>query len=240
MPFSVDQLAFDLPYVPETGRASFLAGPSNAAALALVDRWPDWPGNAAVIWGPPGAGKSHLCHIWSVRSGADIISAGEISEEALGARLGGRGLAIEAIDGAGLPEPVLFHALNLARAGRGPLLLTSRGNPASIGFRLADLASRLRALTAERLAEPDDVLLRRVMAKLFADRQLFVDIDLIEFLAMRIDRSLAAAMEVVDTLDRAALRARRALSRRFAAEVLGPRFAARETEGQSDLFPTGG
>ena len=47
---------------------------------------------------------------------------------------------------------------------------------------LPDLASRLRALPVVALTAPDDALLRAVMVKLFADRQLAVDESLVGFL----------------------------------------------------------
>ena len=46
---------------------------------------------------------------------------------------------------------------------------------------MADLASRLRALPVVALTAPDDALLRAVMVKLFADRQLAVDESLVGF-----------------------------------------------------------
>ena len=64
---------------------------------------------------------------------------------------------------------------------------------------MADLASRLRALPVVALTAPDDALLRAVLVKLFADRQLAVDESLVSFLATRIERSFAAARAAVAT-----------------------------------------
>ena len=47
--------------------------------------------------------------------------------------------------------------------------------------------------------------MQAVLVKLFADRQLRVDPDLVTYLAARLDRSFAAAAAAVDALDRAAL-----------------------------------
>ena len=46
-----------------------LVAPSNEAAVAWIDRWPDWPGSALVVHGPPGSGKTHLAEVWRARSG---------------------------------------------------------------------------------------------------------------------------------------------------------------------------
>jgi len=64
------QLPLDLPHVVSFHREDFLESGSNAAALALVERWPDWPSYAAAIAGPHGSGKSHLASIWAEQAGA--------------------------------------------------------------------------------------------------------------------------------------------------------------------------
>jgi chromosomal replication initiation ATPase DnaA len=69
------------------------------------------------------------------------------------------------------------------------------------------------------LAMPDEVLLRAVMVKLFADRQLSVDEALIAYLLPRISRSVAAARDAVDMLDREALQRGRPVNRTLAAEL---------------------
>src|SRR5258706_15243471 len=69
------QLALALDHAESHAREDFLAGPSNAAALSLVERWPDWPSRTVLLRGPEGAGKSHLAAIWARQAGARILSA---------------------------------------------------------------------------------------------------------------------------------------------------------------------
>src|SRR5262249_51178151 len=69
------QLALALGHAASLRRDDFLAGPSNAAALALVERWPDWPNRTMVLSGPEGAGKSHLAAIWGEMAGARFTAA---------------------------------------------------------------------------------------------------------------------------------------------------------------------
>ena len=101
------------------------------------------------------------------------------------------------------------------------LLYRSKLDPAGWPIGLPDLASRLRALPVVTLAAPDDAMLRAVLVKLFADRQLAVDDGLISFLVVRIERSFAAARSVVAALDREALRRQRPVTRALAGEILG-------------------
>src|SRR6201986_3573476 len=69
------QLAFVLPHAESLTRDNFLEGPANAAGLALVDSWPDWPNRTMLLVGPEGSGKSHLAAIWAEQAGARSTSA---------------------------------------------------------------------------------------------------------------------------------------------------------------------
>jgi len=116
-------------------------------------------------------------------------------------------------------EAALFHLLNLAREERAYVLITARTAPAGWRIGVADLASRLRALPVVALNAPDDALLRAVIVKLFADRQLAVDESLVGFLTNRIERSFAAAREAVRVLDGEALRLKRPVTRALAGDL---------------------
>ena len=85
---------------------------------------------------------------------------------------------------------------------------------------LPDLASRLKALPVARLDPPDDALLRGVLVKLFADRQLAIEEQLISYLMLRMPRSLDAARALVAEIDRLALAEKTAVTRGLAARVL--------------------
>ncbi len=214
------QLALDLPHAESFRRDDFLESPANAAALALIERWPDWPSPNAAIIGPAGAGKSHLAAIWAERAGARIVAAKALSPAGVPGALATGALVIEDLAAGEVEEPALFHLLNLAREQRAFLLLTSRERLDRGAFGLADLASRLRAISVVTLAPPDDALIAAVLVKLFADRQLKIDADVVSFLVPRIERSLAAVEAIVARLDAAALSRGRAVTRVLASEVL--------------------
>jgi chromosomal replication initiation ATPase DnaA len=214
------QLALALPHAESFARDDFLTGASNDAALATIERWPDWADRVLALTGPEGAGKSHLAAIWAEKAGARRVSARALGETDLLHALATGALVVEDASDE-LDERALFHLLNLVREEDGYLLLTSRTPPATWGVALPDLASRLRAVPVVTVSAPDDALLRAVMVKLFADRQLAVDETLIAYLATRIERSFAVARETVERLDREALRQKRGVTRALAAELLG-------------------
>jgi chromosomal replication initiation ATPase DnaA len=221
-------LALALPHRESLTRDDFLEGPGNATALALIDRWPDWPARVMLLVGPEGSGKSHLAAVWAAQAGARVSAAAALEARAVPAALATGALVVEDVAAGNFDERALFHLLNLAREEDAFVLITSRTPPAAMPVALRDLASRLRALPAVTLAAPDDALLRAVLVKLCADRQMSVDEAVIGYLAARIERSFAAARSVVEQLDAEALRQARAVTRALAASVLreGPLSAA--------------
>jgi chromosomal replication initiation ATPase DnaA len=100
------------------------------------------------------------------------------------------------------------------------LLMTARSWPASWRVELPDLASRIKAATIVEIGEPDELLLTQVMFKLFADRQVDIDAKIVNYLVMRMERSLAVAQQIVERMDHLALSRKVAINRAIALEVL--------------------
>jgi chromosomal replication initiation ATPase DnaA len=217
------QLALDLPHAESFRREDFLADPSNEAALALVESWPNWPHRAAAIVGPPGSGKSHLAAIWAERTGARMADAASLTHEEVPRALATGALVIEDFAPDRIDEPAIFHLLNLVREDEAYLLITAARRIDLDSPVLPDLASRLRAVPSVALAPPSDALMKAVLVKLFADRQLLIDEETLAYLSVRIERSLAAAREVSAELDRAALSSGRRVNRALAAKFLKAR-----------------
>ncbi len=198
------QLAFDLGHRAALGRDDFLVTPSNAAAVALVDQWPKWPGHAAVLAGPAGSGKSHLATVWQTTSGAKCIAAEALTVDAVPALLDRGALIVENVPQQNVAERPLFHLLNHAQQNGGSVLITASAWPLqTVG--LPDLQSRLQALPVAHILPPDDELLRGVLVKHFADRQIAVDEALVSYLVTRMPRSLDVARQLVARIDAEAL-----------------------------------
>jgi len=128
-------------------------------------------------------------------------------------------LVVEDLEPDGLNERALFHLINLAREEGAHVLLTSRTAVAGFPLTIRDLVSRLRSLPSVALAAPDDALLRALIVKLAADRQLAVDQALVSYLANRIERSFVGARAAVERLDHEAMRQHRPVTRALAAEI---------------------
>lgn len=213
------QLPLDLPHEQALGREDYLVGSSNRAAFELLERWPDWPSPVIMLAGPVGSGKTHLVEAWREETGAAVVSACDLNEADVEALVAAGAVAVEDAH-KGVNETALFHLLNAARQADVRVLITSRTWPAAWNIRLPDLMSRLRAATPVEIEEPDDDLLRQVLVKLFADRQLAVEQSVVDYLVVRMERSLGVACQVVERLDWEALAGRVKITRPLAGRVL--------------------
>jgi chromosomal replication initiation ATPase DnaA len=214
------QLALALEHSESFARDDFVEGAANSAALALIDRWPDWPNRTVVLVGPEGSGKSHLAAIWAAAAGARFVSSRALHEVHLPSTLATGAVVVEDLAPGSIDERALFHLLNLVREDDAFALLTAQTPPAGWKLATRDLASRLRALPTVKLAPPDDAMLRVVIVKLCSDRQLLPDEALVNYLTTHIERSFSSARDVIAALDREALRQKRPVTRTLAAEML--------------------
>ena len=217
------QLAFSLPHAESLSRDNFLEGPANAAGLALIDGWPEWPNRIMWLAGPEGSGKSHLAAIWADEAGARSTTANALTAAAVPGALATGALVVEDLRPREFDERALFHLMNLAREDGAYVLLTGRELPATLDIELRDLRSRLRAVPMVSLLPPDDLLFRGLIVKFCADRQLAIDEGVVSYLLPRIERSFAAARAVVALLDREAMRQQRPLTWALAAGLLRER-----------------
>jgi chromosomal replication initiation ATPase DnaA len=214
------QLPLDLGHRPALGRADFLVAPCNEAAVAWLDRWPDWPAPALTLYGPAGSGKTHLGRVWQARAKARLIDAAALATDRVPEMLGTAGSAI--LDDADrAAEAPLLHLYNLLAERRGHLLVIARQAPARWTIALPDLRSRLVAAPAIAVMPPDEALIAALLVKLFADRQLAVGDDVVAYLALHLERSFGAAQEAVATLDAAALAQHRRITVPLARKTLG-------------------
>ncbi|KQV11279.1 hypothetical protein ASC97_15240 [Rhizobium sp. Root1203] len=215
---AVEQLPLAFSHDAATGRDDLLVSERLAAAVSIIDAWPQWPSPVVILAGPVGSGKSHLAKIWQEHSGAADIWPNAGSNASLVAASGP--VLFEDVDRVGFDDTELFHVINSVRENGNSLLMTSRLWPMSWPAQLADLRSRLKAATVVEIGEPDEELLSQVIVKLFADRQLGVDDKLVLYIVNRMERSLNAAQTIVERLDRLALSRGTKITRSLAAEVL--------------------
>ena len=218
----MEQLTLDLHFLTAQGREDFILGDCNRLAAAWIDRWPDWPGPYPVlnIVGPPASGKSHLAAVWQSASKAGMAA------RAGGADSDERQVAHFILDhpqageAEAEAEEALFHQFNALPEAGSSMLILSHIPVAQMGWCLPDLASRMRSVNLVRLDPPDDALLRALMEKYFADRQLAVTPAVLDYMVARIERSFAAVQTIAAAMDKESLAQRRSLTMNLAREIM--------------------
>jgi chromosomal replication initiation ATPase DnaA len=208
------QLRLDLGRTPSHARENFIVSRSNEAAVAAIDSWPLWPAGKLALIGPSGCGKTHLARSWAASVGAVTAEPGAIDILAAGAAP----ILLEDADRL-LDEDALFHLMNMADTGAG-LLVTGRTTPATWPVRLADLRSRLNALTAAQIEPPDDAVLLGVMKKLFSERNIEPKTGVEAYILTRIERSAPAVQDIVRRIDELAGSEKREITRALVGRIV--------------------
>lgn len=209
------QMAFSWEAHRGTPWPDFINAPSNAAARKWLAQT-GWPERRLLIWGPEATGKTHLLHDWARRRHGKIVTARMIDP----ARIDDSQLwAIDQLE-QGFDPVALLHFINAAREGGRIILLASRVPPSTLLTGLADLSSRLRAMTAIEVRPAEDDLRVKLVIQWLAMRQICIAQDVATWLVHRLPRTNAALMACVTRLDTASLERKRALTRAFITETL--------------------
>jgi len=192
---------------------------ARAAATAAGAAPRDW----LYFWGEAGTGKTHLleaaCHAAATVRGTPMYVSlrerAELSPTLLEDIEQHTLVCLDDVDAIAADvawERALFALYERLRAAGGMLVVAARANPASLGFALRDLATRLAAGLVYQLQPLSDVdkiaaLQRR------ADRRGFdLNEDVAKYLLARYPRDTHSLFALLDRLDAATLAAQRRLT----------------------------
>ena len=221
MPDRFHQTALKLPVRSLTGRADFFTAKENAQAVAMIDSFPNGF-HGAVIFGEKGCGKTHLARLF-----ADTVfqKTGKkpdfVSFDAWSAQTDKETPYIILEDvRPPIDETAMFHLLNQVKSTNGFVLMTSETVPSGWNLKLPDLMTRLKALPCIQIQSPGEELMRAVLIKQFADRQLTVAPEVITYILKNMERSFAALSYVVQRADELSLEKKRAVTVPLIRQVL--------------------
>ncbi|MFK7840012.1 MAG: DnaA/Hda family protein [Bdellovibrionales bacterium] len=203
------QIPIDFPVRTAQSREDFMIGDSNIDAVTWIDQWPNWPAPVIFLCGPAASGKSHLAAVWQTKTKAATLNPKELSQsDAQTLSMRGKHLVIDGIEpwlSDRESETTLFHLYNILKEERRTILLTSRAAPSHIDFAIPDLASRCRAAPTTTIKSPDDTLLQNIIVKMFADRQIQINDDILKYIMPRAERSFKSISDIVAKSDELAL-----------------------------------
>lgn len=246
------QLPLEFYHRPYMNREDFMMAECNFEAFRLVDSWPNWSYFAACIYGPEGCGKTHLANIFSDKVSVlehypykiPCIKAAGLTTE-LPRRLFETFpcLIIEDLQ-TNINQEALFHLYNMYRDEGGFVLFTSTRAPARLNFTLPDLRSRMNIVPSVEIKEPDDGLLSALLIKLFADRQITLSPEVLNYTIANMQRSFAYARKLVAEIDNISLARKRAITTAIVKEAFnnlandtqGELFSFSAADGQGELF----
>ncbi|GBQ37598.1 chromosomal replication initiator DnaA [Gluconacetobacter azotocaptans] len=219
------QLVLPFAHARRFTRADFVAAPSNGTARAWLLGETGWPEHRLALWGAAGTGKTHLLEIWAHERGAVLLAGRDVCEATVGRLFGGdiqppvRAVAVDDADRYA-DRRAMLHLLNGAREHAVPVALAARLSPARWGVELPDLASRLRATMAVEVRQPEDSLLRILLLRHLAERQIVVSQPVTDWLLRRLPRTASSVREAAIRLDHAGLVSGRGVTRAIAMTVL--------------------
>ena len=194
------QLILNLRSLPSMDRNDYFVSEVNKEAVSWLDSWPNWTTFGFIVCGPLGSGKSHLAQVLKTLSHGDIIEAKDISNKNIDQLSEKKCLIIENLESL-TSETLLFHLYNMLLENKNNLMLTSKFNMSQINFELPDLKSRLLSMPQVNIDFPDDRLLKNLLIKQFLDKGILVEMDVIDYLIKRIDRSFEAISKLVAKID---------------------------------------
>ncbi len=210
------QIPLDLKHTSSFASEDFLTLPCNDEAVGLLESWPSWPSHALALIGPKGSGKSHLGHAWCQKADATSLTP----KSDITTLKEGCNLFVDDADQGLFPEDMLFHVYNWCKETSGTILFTGQTAPNRWSIELPDLKSRLATLHVTSIGQPDEDALMMILAKLFSDRQLKIDDNILPYLVSRMERSFDMANIIVAELDHISLAKKRRLTKILAKEVL--------------------
>ncbi len=194
----------------------------NEIAINYINQWPKTSINNKIfcIYGPLGSGKTHISKVWRERSNAVIFN--DISDLSLDyINRFDRNLIFEDIaPNKNWPENLLFEFINEIKSSSLSLLITCNSDPLKLKWKTKDLISRFSSFTNIEIKLPDDFLIKKLLIKQFADRQLSLDDEQIEFISKRIERSYSSIINIVDRVDTLALQYKKAVSKYIINEAI--------------------
>ena len=221
MPSSMQQIALDIGLAPGPSLRNFFAGPNEAVLQHLLL----WTGHAqrspvpTYLWGPSGAGKTHLLRAVQAELQQAGCAVGWLDAEQIEPGPFDERWEVVLLDDvhrySAVQQHAAFnwfvHATNPSDGRQRWVLAAGDVPPAQLSLR-EDLRTRLgwgHVYGVEVLAESD----RRAVLRQQADeRGIFLSDEVMDYMLTRFSRDLGSLVQLLDRLDAYALQTQKAIT----------------------------
>ncbi len=215
----LDQLLLNFNFSKNYKKDDFFVSKSNFFAFNLIDTWPKWEKNIINICGEKYSGKTHLSQIFLNKNKGKIIESKKfIFNTAENLRIY-QNIILEDFND-DIDEESIFSLINFVDQNNKYLVINSLNPINEMNFNLKDLKSRAKNSLVAKIENPDDQLIKVLLAKNFSDRQIKIDNKLIEFAVKRITRSYGKIFEFIYKIDEMSLKMKKSIDLKTVKEVL--------------------
>ena len=215
----MSQLTFKFPFKTNYYEEDFYVSSNNFEAYKLIESWPNWPDKKINIFGPSGCGKTHLSNILKKKINSIFIEASELTGKSVEDLKLKECIIIDNYD-ANIEEELFYSVINNANLLNQYLLINSITPIKKMNIRLKDLYSRLDSFIVLGIELPTDDLLRVILTKSFSDKQIDINVKLLEYILKNIDRSYEKIFNFVKELDLASLSSGKSININLIKKVL--------------------
>ena len=193
------QLIFDLLNIKNYNPDDFYVSRNNVQASEVINIWPSWFNNSAIIYGRRKSGKTHLANIWKKKANAEFIDLdSQVHFRKINIK---RNLIIDNFHNlSGSEEENFFHFYNQS-INKKYYILMLIDQDRSPQIQLKDLKSRISSCTSATIEDPDDNLVNALIVKFFQDQQIIVDPTVVSFIVKRIERNYEAIDSFLKKID---------------------------------------
>ncbi len=215
----MNQITFKFPFKTSYYKEDFYVSSNNYAVYKLIESWPNWPGNNINIFGPSGSGKTHLANILKKKINSVFINSKEIENNFLKKLKDVQCIIIDNYEN-NIEEKLFYSILNEVSQSNLHILINSRTPLPKLQINLKDLKSRLNNFITLGIEMPTDDLLRAIITKSFSDKQIKVNVRVLEFILKNIDRSYEKIFKFISDLDIASLSAGKSININLVKKIL--------------------
>ena len=215
----MSQLTFRFPFKTSYFEKDFFVSSNNFAAYRLIESYPDWADKKINIYGPPGCGKTHLANILKKKINAILVKASNLDDKILNNMKSKECLIIDDYN-EDVDENLLYSILNHANQLNQYVVINSLKTVKKSNVKLNDLKSRLDSFIDLGIDLPTDDLLRVIITKSFSDKQIKVNVKILEYIVKNIDRSYEKIFKLIKEIDEVSLSTGKSININLIKKVL--------------------